>query len=398
MKDKEFTLANAILVLIIMFAAYATFNVYSNVPFNVLIKKEAANLFGLTSSQHPESSTNCAEDAQHTIDSSENDKHLVKLSQYEAYCNSFVTESLMLFTSFPTNEQDSLAKSRELSLVLRKYHQYKIKPIIIVEPYLNESLLNYDKFLQGDYDSALDKYFDNLKKLGISNEMLGIWVPFPESNTPNWDNKNTEPNDFALAVNKYFKIMTKYYPTYKGSILLSAITYTPNDLNWENGDYLDLGPYIQNINHAYISSIGIQGFPWIADATRKPRSIFHAHEFLQPDIAISAAQELRTKDIWFNTGTFREKYTNSEEKRIKVSVNERKNILWEILDVASYVKNYQQNEYRVTINLFSEDKSRSQEATDWSYLKNKDEIQLFKEFIQYANEKEIPVSIFDQAE
>jgi hypothetical protein len=46
---------------------------------------------------------------------------------------------------------------------------------------------------------------------------METWVPFPESNTPSWNNKDTEPKDFASCVNKYLATVKHYFPAAKGS-------------------------------------------------------------------------------------------------------------------------------------------------------------------------------------
>jgi hypothetical protein len=279
---------------------------------------------------------------------------------------------------------------------LFKFSKNKVTPIVIVEPYVGDHSMQYRDYMNGKYDSALNYYFQVLKQQGVTDEMMGVWVPFPESNTPNWENKDTEPNDFSIVVNKYLSTLKAYFPKAHGSILLSAITYEPNDLDWENGDYISLTPYLANINKTLVDSLGIQGLPWMGSQSQNAIQIFRATEFLQPDIAISAAQELRTRDIWLNTGSFYTKYATNPEEQVFASLNERKGILDGIIDVAKYIKGYQLNEYRVRINLFSEDKSKTQEATDWSYFQNADSIDLLKDFLHKTEELEIPVSVSDK--
>src|SRR5690606_15193158 len=109
------------------------------------------------------------------------------------------------------------------------------------------------------------------------------------------------------------------FPRAKGSVLLNATTYDPNDLEWNNGNYINLNQYLIGIERNLVDSVGIQGFPWVSDAQKERKQIFDASEFLQPDIAIAAAQELRTRNIWFNTGSFGSKYTNDSERIVYVN-------------------------------------------------------------------------------
>jgi hypothetical protein len=176
------------------------------------------------------------------------DSHLSQLQRYQHLCGSFVTNNLMIFTSFPASTTTAQSDAKAMAAKLHLLHKAGITPLVVAEPYVGDGAMSYKAFLAGDYDQALRTYFTTLKNEGITDAMMGTWVPFPESNTPNWNNKETEPRDFALCVNKYLSAMKTVFPKAKGSILLSAVTYEPDDLAWENGDYLSLIPYLQDID------------------------------------------------------------------------------------------------------------------------------------------------------
>lgn len=324
------------------------------------------------------------------------EQHLAKLSQYQTMCGSFVTDKLMVFTGFPASEDSAADDSKAITATLKTFKQAGVSPLVIAEPYVGDAAMSYKDFLAGHYDRALDAYFAALKSAGVTDEMMGTWVPFPESNTPNWNNKDTEPRDFALCVNRYLAVLKKYFPGAKGSVLLNATTYDPNDEEWADGSYISLTPYLQDIDKKLVGSFGMQGFPWVSDATRPRREIFRAAEFLQPDLAIAAAQELRTQDIWLNTGTFARKYARDPERTVQISPAERKAVLMGILEEARNMQTYQQDQYRIGINLFSEDKSHANEATDWSYFQNQDNKQLLKDFLRDAERFNIAISLFDR--
>lgn len=404
MKNKEFFVANLVVALLVFLAASLTFEVFSNERFAAIVKNGFYENIVEPKFPYQEEDLNDPGVVADTRCSKKdmlplipgNDPHLAKLVEYQEFCGSFVTDTLMFFSAFPYSRFTAAEEATALAAKLKAFHQNGIHPIVIVEPYAGGEPIDYKGFLAGGYNVALDNYFQALSDNGVTKEMMGTWVPFPESNTPNWENKNTEPQDFALAVNKYLGFLQKYYPEVKGSILLNSTTYDPNDLEWNNGDYLSLIPYIEDIDKNLIESFGIQGFPWVSNSTvEKRHQIFRASEFLQPDMAIASAQELRTKDIWLNTGTFATKYADDETKRVEVSLNDRKATLNGILDVAKGMEEYQLNGYRVSINLFSEDKSSFGEATDWSYFQGEDSRILLKEFLRKAEEYDIHISLFD---
>jgi hypothetical protein len=278
---------------------------------------------------------------------------------------------------------------------LKAFKQSGVTPIAVVEPYIKSGAMSYQEYLRGTYDPAVGVFFNALAAEGVTEDMMGIWVPFPESNTPSWNNKDTEPSDFGLVVNKYLGALKKQFPKAEGSILLNATTYEPTDTEYENGDYISLVPYIQNIDKKLVSSIGIQGFPWVSRATAQRREIFRAAEFLQVDRAIEAAQELRTRDIWFNTGSFASKYTLNPKEQVDIVPADRKAILEGILEELKRVRTFQQNEYRVFVNIFAEDKSKKQEATNWSYFMNEDNKEVFRDFVTQLRTANINLAIYD---
>jgi len=396
MKRKEFVIVNFALVGIVLFFSVLTINLSANQSLFAVAKEKL-------SSSHEDKGTmdgqdkNCSKRKPLTLPQNTNDPQLKKLGEYQQVCASFATDKMMFFTSFVENPTDAQEKADFVAKKLNTFKQAGVTPIVIAEPYVGDHPMEYKDFLAGKYDDATDQFFANLKKAGVTDQMMGTWVPFPESNTPNWANKNTEPRDFALGVNRYLTKLKKYFPQTKGSVLLNAATFEPNDLAWDNGNYLDLTPYLQDIDKNLVSSIGIQGFPWVSRADSQRREIFRASEFLQPDLLIAAAQELRTRDIWLNTGSFASKYTTNSKQTVDISLNERRAILTGILEEAKKLQTYQQNEYRVSINIFAEDKSKANEATDWSYFQSDDNKIIFKEFMNKAEELRLPVSLFDQA-
>lgn len=389
MKKREMIIANSILAVLILCFGYLAFRLSVNL------------------NSAPESKITFAQEEQETMQPCSDKKpldigetselHLKKLSDYQDICGSFVTDKLMVFTGFSQDAETAKTDAATMADRLKQFYTVGVTPVIIAEPYIQDQAMSYKEYLAGKYDAGMDAYFKALKEAGITDGMMGTWVPFPESNTPSWNNKDTEPKDFALCVNKYLGKLKQYFPAAKGSILLNATTYEPDDANWENGDYIGFSEYIGLINRDLVDSFGIQGFPWVSNAQQVKRTIFNAFEFLQPDLAIGAAQSLRTRDIWINTGTFASKYIQDPAKVVHLSINERKALLNNILDVAKYIRDYQENEYRVTINLFSEDKSDATEQTDWSYVQDEDSSKVLKEFLQSANRYNIPLSLFDRA-
>ena len=386
MKKKELIIVNGFIAILLLAAGFLT--------FSLSINHSVSSPVTPVSHEDEGQIAKCTNKRPLTLDVT--DPHLQALDGYQSACSSFVTNKLMIFTGFSGNTTDADENATTIAQKLKLFHKSGVSPLVIAEPYVGADLMSYKAYLTGDYDAGMERFFQQLKSHGVTDEMMGTWVPFPESNTPSWNNKDTEPKDFALCVNKYLNKLKQFFPNAKGSVLLNATTYDPNDAGWENGDYISFSEYVDQLDRKLVTSFGVQGFPWMTNAQQTKRTIFKASEFLQSDLAIGAAQILRTRDIWINTGTFAGKYTNDPAKTVHLSLNERKAILEDILTVAKNIRDYQQNEYRVSINLFAEDKSHTNEATDWSYFHDIDSTTVLKDFLAKANQADVPISLYDK--
>lgn len=394
MKRKEYRLYNLALISLAVVFMILTLKLSSNVGLGSLLSGIGANIFNNNPSEQG-GVTACSDKTRLDI-KTPTEPHLAKLQQYQDVCHSLAVSQLMIFTSFPHDDVSAEELALKDAAVLQAFSESGVKPIVIVEPYIASGPMSYRAYIDGGYDVAVDAYFRGLRSKGIDDEKMGMWVPFPESNTPSWDNKDTEPKDFAYAVNRYLRAMKTQFPNAKGSVLLNATTYEPTDLEYDNGDYISLIPYLQDIDRSLVGSVGIQGFPWVSRATQPRREIFRASEFLQPDYAVEAAKELRTRDIWFNTGSFASKYTNDEQQRVELTNSDRKAVLTGVLEELKKVQTIQQNEYRVMVNIFAEDKSAAQEATDWSYLGDSAAEMILREFLAEVSKAGIDIALYDK--
>lgn len=326
-----------------------------------------------------------------------NSPYIQKLHMYQELCDSFVTDRFMVFTDMPKDDIVAKQNAANIASTLVEFSYYGITPLVIVEPVTEWGLIDFEEFKSGFYNSWIRTYFAELKRLGITDSQMGIWVPFPEANLPYWNHANANPEDFAIIVNTYLSIMKEYFPEAKGSILLNSATYATDDFDWANGEYLSLLPYVNGLNASLIDSFGLQGFPWSPPAGREGSGIYNAREFLNSKLVIEAAQKLGVKEVWLNTGTYRAKYTSIPEDTVTISASMRKDILARITSEAEVI---QKAGYTVWINIFSEDKSNTVEATDWSYISKVGETSqhgaIFTEAVLQFNSKGIKVSLFDR--
>jgi len=321
-----------------------------------------------------------------------------KLKEYQEVCGTFPASRVMLFSEMPNSEVNAQAMATKMADILKEYDKYNIPPLIIMEPVTDWGAIDFNEFRDGFYDSWLDAYFAKLKELGVTDKQMGMWVPFPEANLPYWNHQNSKPDDFAINVTKIVTIQKRYFPGSQASVMLNSATYENDDFDWSSGDYLSLAPYLKDIPKGLIDSFGYQGLPWLPAANQSGGGVVDANQYLNADLAKSAADTLGVKNIWFNTGSFGRKYTLDEERTIIVTPEQRKDILSGVLVQANKLK---EQGYSVSVNLFSQDKSADKEATDWSYWPAKEpkstaDSIVFADFAAALHNNKIELWLFDR--
>lgn len=321
---------------------------------------------------------------------------LRRLGELEQKCGTSATSQLMIFTVMPKDRTVAKQLASQVAQTLVEFHNNQVTPLVVVEPTSDWGLIDFKEFQTGFYDEWINAFFVELKALGITDEMMGIWVPFPEANLPYWNHQNTSPSDFSANINRYVGILKKQFPKAKASILLNSATYPTDDFNWAQGEYLSLIPYVEGINKGLIDSFGLQGLPWMPSANQKGQPIFEPSEYLSQKMSSEAADYLGVKEIWFNTGTFAAKYTGEAEKKVIVPPSVRKQMLDKVIIEAEGLT---RRGYNVTVNLFAEDKSQTAEATDWAYwgseyTQNKNHESILLDFLKEIHVRKVTTSLF----
>lgn len=325
------------------------------------------------------------------------DPHLQKLAEHQNVCNSFVTDELMVFIDMPNNNDIAKQRAKELATTLKEFKSYGVTPIVVVEPVSDWGLIDFEEFQGKLYNPWINTFFKTLKAQGITEDEMGMWVPFPEANLPYWNRQTSKPKEFGFVINEYNKLLLKHFPDAHISLLLNSASFESTDYEWSDGQYISFNNYLENITPGTISSFGIQGFPWKSSADKNPINIDDPKEFLAPELLIEAARELETNKIWINTGTFNNKYTLNPDTTVTSSADERDEILTGIAQVATELSS---KGLEVKLNIFAEDKSTTQEATNWSYFNNgykeqTEHTQAYKEFIKKIDNSEVQISLFD---
>lgn len=355
-------------------------------PFNIL-----ADLFA---SKKPSVSTNQCLPANPIDLSTAKTAPLQKLAMFQNACHSRVTDTVMIFFSTPTNDDQAQTYAAEDALALQDFAVHGIRPLVIAEPTQRDGAqIDFNLLASGQNNSAINTYFAALKAAGITDEQLGIWNPLPEPNLENWLNANSQ--SFAPALNNYVSVLKANFPAARTSILLNSATETDSNSDWQSNSE-SLLPYVKGINKGSVDFVGLQGFPWMA-RQGQAGSILNAAEFLPPELLTEIADFLGTKKVWLNTGTFGAKYTLDPEQTVRMAPERRSAILATILNQAQILKD---KGYEISLNIFCEDKSLAAEETDWSYWHEdpfaSDAAPVITDFIRTAAEQSLNIWIFDK--
>jgi hypothetical protein len=363
-------------------------NKSSGVSTSLRINAQTSNLLS--------SSTDCTSSSpMHSGLSAENSPELQKLAQYEQVCKSSVASTVSFFTPIPTSIADAHSYASDVVANLKDFSRYGIGALVFFEPTMaSGGLIDMNSFISGSYDSALDTYFSDIKLAGVTDRMMGTWVPFPEGNIPVWT--STDPNIFTAAVVKTVSFQKKYFLSSKSSILLDSMSYL-NGASWGAGNQVSLLPYVQKIPVGLIDSFGLQGFTWVPPANQNQATNGEPQNYLRVDLAAQAARSLKVNMVWLNTGTFGIAYAGKGSEQVSITSLRRSQLLTEVAAQASVLKN---QGFQTAIHLFAQNKSSTNEAIDWSYwptgqASSSTDTGVFKSFVHQLQIDSIPLWLFD---
>jgi hypothetical protein len=317
---------------------------------------------------------------------------LRKLAQYQQVCAGQPIQRSSFFVPTPATTTQAQQYANDVAATLKQYAQYGVAPLVFMEPdSATGGLLDLGQYRDGAYDSALDAYFAAIKASGVTDSMMGTWVMLPEGNIPAWT--SVDPAIFSADVTKVVQFQKKYFPASQASVLLDSQTY-PSANSWSGGAYTSLVPYVQAIPKGLLDSFGLQGFPWAPPANQPGTALNDPNQYLRVDLAAAAARSLGVTNIWLNTGTFGRAHTQSAAQTVTVSPVDRQVMLDGVL---SQVKVLQGQGFAVSVHLFAQDKSATDEAIDWSYWQKPGDgdTAVFATFAHDAAAIGVPLWLFD---
>jgi hypothetical protein len=319
---------------------------------------------------------------------------LRKLAQYEQACDSGIITRMSFFVATPTTIAEANKYAQYVAKQLREFATHNVSPVVFFEPTSSTGLVDLKAYRDGTYDSALDTYFAAIKARGITDAMMGTWVPLPEGNLPVWT--SVDPNIFAACVTKAVTYQKKHFPGSSASILLDTDTY-PVSGSWVNGRPVSLLPYVKSIPYGLIDSVGLQGLPWSPAKNEGGTTNGAPNQYLRADLLTELAHGMNIKDVWLNTGSFGVKYANQPGRQVTVKPEQRH---VQLTGVVGVVKTLQAQGLAVSVHLFAENKSDVPEATDWSYWPNgkaasSSSTIVFKTFVRDLQAANVSLWLFD---
>lgn len=386
MTKKDFYLFSIILIGLGIFGWFLSFQVFSNEPVVSVVN----NLVKSKEEQIVENNIRCSD--KDKINFGEvSVPEIIKLKEYQDICDSYITDTVMYFSIIPSKGTYNDIIKKDVKNFL-EFKKYGIKPILILEPYTEDTIMSWFDIRNGEYDKYIEDYFFEMKKNGITESDIEMIVPLPEANVPSWGEENINPIEFGKAYVQITNVIRTQWPNISMSILFNSQSYDPSDIDWNNGEYKEYDDYISGIPNGYVQSFGIQGFPWASAANQRTIEISDPEEFLSPYLIESTLRTLKIKKVWLNTGTFYSKYNQDPERKIIINTAKRKKIL---SDIASISELLADKGFDVKVNIFAENKAKTAEATDWSYSTSEQKL-LIRDFVRDLYTKEIDFSIADK--
>jgi hypothetical protein len=315
------------------------------------------------------------------------DPQLKAISDYEQACKSSFFNEMMLFTNMPISDEVASSLADKMTARLQKFSQQGMQPVVVVEPDSEWGLVDFNEFGNGLYDSWINTYFARLKANGVTDEQMGTWIPFPEPMQSYWNNSN--PDDYAHSVNRYFKIMRSHFPKAKTAILL--------DIEVTEEQSPQLLAYARLVDNSLVDVVGVQGLPWHpTDEGDKRKAIASAEQFLPAKLIDELAKSLDKKEVLLNTGSYRHKRGEGGVE-MAIPTKDREATLSSITHQAKLLRD---KGYSVTVNIFTENKLTQKEGVNWSYWQpteyaKSEHTALFTAFVRELRDNDIAISLYD---
>ena len=293
--------------------------------------------------------------------SSVRDRDLRKLASFQTSYG-YVGKRLAFFTAMPTDLSVDLDEADGVAAKLKAFAAAGVSPVVFVEPPVDLNLSDIADDVSRVY---WREYFERIRSAGVTAEQMGLWIPYPEINTPIWNREWFEPSSFPKLVNEFAVAYKGVFPGAQAGLLFNSFSYDAADVDWEHGKAESYLPYVKGITKGNIDVLGIQAFPWFPRRNEEPskKALDSVSKFLFMQHAVEAANAVGTKGIMIHSGVPHSMHEGAATKVI-IPDTTRARIMRQI---ATLVATYKKLGYDMSLSLFLEDKSDVDEGTDWSF-------------------------------
>ena len=314
-----------------------------------------------------------------------------KIAFYDDLYERPLSGQAMIFASLSDVPANITSTATFIKNQIDTHKAYGVKLILILEP----GVLSFDRIAAGDFNSSFDSLHLQLKNLGVSDDDMGLVVPFPEFNLPSapnpdspWNNPNWDETNFGLMFNNYSQSLTKYFPTAKITVLPNAKSFN-QVADGGAGRYRSFLGMFSKIDKKYVYSVGVQGFPWYYRGG--PDKEENPSNFLQTALLKEAADYLKVNNVWFNTGSVKAiiKNTGSGPYQYDVPVADRAALLTNSAIVQTELA---KQGYQTMVNIFIENKITT-EKTNFGFDTSNDDREMFVKYICDLEKARIKISL-----
>ena len=297
----------------------------------------------------------------------------------------------MIFASLHENPTDITNIAGYVRDQINAHKAYGLKLILVLEP----TGISFDRIANGELNTAFDSFHLQLKNLGVSDEDLGLVLPFPEFNLPSapdpyavWNNPNWDETNFGLMFNNYSASLTKYFPTAKITILPNTKSFNQKE-DGGAGRYRTYLNVLSKVDKKYVYSIGAQGFPWYDRGSFEKED--NPTSFLQTALLKEAADFLQVKNIWFNTGSVKASIKNNGSGTYEYTIPQADRA--KVLENSAIVQTELSKQgYQTMVNLFIEDKILT-EKTNFSFDNSDKDREMFIKYICELEKAKIKIGL-----
>lgn len=332
---------------------------------------------------------------------------LRQLGEFEALCQSQVTNRVFYSVEYVSDENLATAWANTVAADLKEFAEFGIEPVVVVQNTstaptapVAETTSTRSAQLTPTTPStqAWGKSLDELLTAGVAPSQLKHWVLFPEPNVPGAKTGvAVTPKAYSTQVMTAMDSISERFPDAEYVLVMNAMTFPTAPFSWGEQEYVSWTPYLEGIDSNRISALGVVAFPWLPATGQSGAILTEPNEYIPHWILKEATSYTGVQNIWLITGTFASLYAEDPVQQITVPAEIRKEWLGKTLEV---LKHWPSNSWEPTVVISTNDlrAEANASASDWGYwgsdlTTNQDHKWAVLEFIVSLRQHGIPLIV-----